>query len=65
VRVAQRDKSGAWAAPGELLRLAVFVYCVQVYKVTGYAEICRRYGAEPVYLDEGPTVEVDLRDGTR
>jgi uncharacterized protein (DUF362 family) len=36
-----------------------------VFKVTGYAEICRRYGAEPVYLDEGPTVEVDLRDGTR
>jgi hypothetical protein len=33
--------------------------------VTGYAEICRRYGAEPVYLDEGPTVEVALRDGTR
>jgi len=36
-----------------------------VFKVTGYADICRRYGAEPVYLDEGPTVEVDLRDGTR
>ena len=33
--------------------------------MTGYAEICRRYGAEPVYLDEGPTAEVDLRDGTR
>jgi len=36
-----------------------------VFKVVGYADICRRYGAEPVYLDEGPTVEVDLRDGTR
>jgi uncharacterized protein (DUF362 family) len=36
-----------------------------VFKITGYTDICRRYGAEPVYLDEGPTVEVDLRDGTR
>jgi len=36
-----------------------------VFKVTGYSDICRRYGAEPVYLDEGPTAEVDLRDGTR
>ena len=36
-----------------------------VWKVTGYADICRRYGAEPVYLDEGPTVAVDLRDGSR
>jgi uncharacterized protein (DUF362 family) len=36
-----------------------------VFKVTGYADICQRYGAEPVYLDEGPTVEVDLCDGTR
>lgn len=36
-----------------------------VYKVTGYAKICRRYGAEPVYLDEGPTVKVSLRDGTQ
>jgi len=36
-----------------------------VFKVTGYADICRRYGAKPVYLDEGPTVTVDLRDGTR
>ena len=44
---------------------SAFVYCVQVYKVTGYARICRRYGAEPVYLDEGPTVEVELRDATR
>lgn len=36
-----------------------------VFKVTGYTRLCRRYGAEPVYLDEGPTVGVDLRDGTR
>jgi uncharacterized protein (DUF362 family) len=36
-----------------------------VFKVTGYARICRRYGAEPVYLDEGPTVRVELCDGTR
>jgi uncharacterized protein (DUF362 family) len=36
-----------------------------VFKVTGYARICRRYGAEPVYLDEGPTVQVELCDGTR
>ncbi|MEA3341689.1 MAG: DUF362 domain-containing protein [Chloroflexota bacterium] len=52
-------------------RLAVMESCTGgnftrlVFKVTGYAKICRRYGAEPVYLDEGPTVEVDLRDGTR
>jgi uncharacterized protein (DUF362 family) len=52
-------------------RLAVMENCTGgnftrlVFKVTGYADICRRYGAEPVYLDEGPTVEVDLRDGTR
>ena len=52
-------------------RLAVMESCTGgnftrlVYKVTGYAKICRRYGAEPVYLDEGPTAEVDLRDGTR
>ncbi|MCK4831713.1 MAG: DUF362 domain-containing protein [Anaerolineales bacterium] len=35
-----------------------------VFRVTGYGELCRRYRAEPVYLDEGPTVEVSLRDGT-
>jgi uncharacterized protein (DUF362 family) len=35
-----------------------------VFKVTGYAEICQRYGAEPIYLDEGPTINVALRDGT-
>jgi len=51
-------------------RLAVMESCTGgnftrlVFKVTGYADICRRYGAEPIYLDEGPTVEVDLRDGT-
>lgn len=36
-----------------------------VFKVTGYAEICRRYGARAIYLDEGPVVEVGLCDGTR
>lgn len=52
-------------------RLAVAESCTGgnftrlVFKVTGYAELCRRYGAKTVYLDEGPTVEVDLRDGTR
>jgi uncharacterized protein (DUF362 family) len=52
-------------------RLAVMESCTGgnftrlVFKVTGYADICRRYGAEPIYLDEGPTVEVALRDGTR
>ncbi len=51
-------------------RLAVMESCTGgnftrlVFKVTGYADICRRYGAEPVYLDEGDTVEVSLRDGT-
>ena len=52
-------------------RLAVMENCTGgnftrlVFKVTGYADICRRYGAEPIYLDEGPTVRVDLCDGTR
>jgi uncharacterized protein (DUF362 family) len=52
-------------------RLAVMESCTGgnftrlVFKVTGYARICRRHRAEPVYLDEGPTVEVDLRDGSR
>ena len=52
-------------------RLAVMESCTGgnftrlVFKVTGYDRICHRYGAEPVYLDEGPTVKVDLRDGTR
>lgn len=52
-------------------RLAVMESCTGgnftrlVFKVTGYADLCRRYGAEPVYLDEGDTVEVSLRDGTR
>jgi uncharacterized protein (DUF362 family) len=52
-------------------RLAVMESCTAgnftrlVFKVTGYDRICQRYGAEPVYLDEDPTVEVDLRDGTR
>jgi uncharacterized protein (DUF362 family) len=52
-------------------RLAVMEGCTGgnftrlVFQITGYADICRRYGAEPVYLDEGPTIAVDLRDGTR
>jgi uncharacterized protein (DUF362 family) len=51
-------------------RLAVMENCTGgnltrlVFKVTGYDRLCRRYRAEPVYLDEGPTVETDLRDGT-
>jgi len=51
-------------------RLAVMESCTGgnftrlVFKVTGYTKICRRYGAEPIYLDEGPTVQVSLRDGT-
>lgn len=36
-----------------------------VFRVTGYGDLCRRYGAEPVYLDEGPAVEVSLRGGPR
>ncbi len=52
-------------------RLAVMESCTGgnftrlVFQITGYGDLCRRYGAEPVYLDEGPTAEVDLRDGTR
>ncbi len=52
-------------------RLAVMESCTGgnftrlVFRVTGYDRICRRYGAKSVYLDEGPTVKVDLRDGTR
>ena len=47
-------------------RLAVMESCTGgnftrlVFKITGYTRICRRYGARPVYLDEGPTVEVEL-----
>jgi uncharacterized protein (DUF362 family) len=52
-------------------RLAVMENCTGgnftrlVFKVTGYDRICQRYGAEAVYLDEGRTVEIDLRDGSR
>jgi len=52
-------------------RLAVMESCSAgsltrlVFKAIGYTALCRRYRAEPVYLDEGPTTEVDLRDGTR
>ena len=52
-------------------RLAVMEGCTGgnftrlVFRVTSYEQICRRYGAELVYLDEGLTAEVGLRDGTR
>ncbi|MEJ2734639.1 MAG: DUF362 domain-containing protein [Anaerolineae bacterium] len=52
-------------------RLAVMENCTGgnftrlVFKVTGYDRICQRYGAEAVYLDEGRTVGIDLRDGSR
>ena len=48
-------------------RLAVMENCTGgnftrlVFRITGYAALCRRYGAEAVYLDEGPTVAVTLR----
>jgi uncharacterized protein (DUF362 family) len=52
-------------------RLAVMESCTGgnftrlVFKVSGFTEICHRYGAKVVYLDEGPTVEVTLRgEGT-
>jgi len=47
-------------------RLAVMENCTNgnftrlVFRISGYARICRRYGARPVYLDEGPTTEVIL-----
>jgi uncharacterized protein (DUF362 family) len=47
-------------------RLAVMESCTAgnftrlVFRVTGYDRICRRYGAKPVYLDEGPTAAVTL-----
>lgn len=52
-------------------RLAVMEGCTAgnftrlVFRVTGYTAICRRHRAEAIYLDEGPTVEVPLRDGTQ
>ena len=51
-------------------RLAVMESCTNgnftrlVFRVTGYTRICRRYGARPVYLDEGPTAEVTLEGET-
>jgi uncharacterized protein (DUF362 family) len=51
-------------------RLAVMEGCTGgnftrlVFKICGYAAVCRRYGARVVYLDEGPTEEVVLRDGS-
>jgi uncharacterized protein (DUF362 family) len=35
-----------------------------VYKIIGYAKLCKKYGAEPVYLDEGNTAAVALNDGS-
>jgi len=35
-------------------------FTLLVFKVTGYDRICRRYGARPVYLDEGRTVRITL-----
>ncbi|HSJ57918.1 MAG TPA: DUF362 domain-containing protein [Anaerolineae bacterium] len=52
-------------------RLAVMESCTGgnftrlVFHVIGYDRICRRYGARAIYLDEGPTLEVALRDGSR
>jgi len=36
-----------------------------VFKVTGYDRICRRYGARPLYLDEGGTATVTLPGETK
>ena len=33
-----------------------------VFHAIGYTGICRKYGAEAIYLDESPPVEVTLRD---
>ena len=32
-----------------------------VFDAIGYLKLCRRYGAKPIFLDEGPGVEVKLR----
>ena len=32
-----------------------------VFHVTGYTRLCRRYKARPLFLDEGPTMDVTLR----
>lgn len=36
-----------------------------VFRINGFAGLCRRYGAKAVYLDEGPKVAVDLCDDSR
>lgn len=52
-------------------KLAVMESCTAgnftrlVFKVNGYAQICKRYAAKAIYLDEGPTLKVALRGGTR
>lgn len=33
-----------------------------VFHATGYKRLCKKYGAEAIYLDEQPVVEVQLRD---
>lgn len=51
-------------------RLAVFENATAgnftrlVFHAAGYTRICRRYGARPIYLDEGPTTAVRLREET-
>ena len=32
-----------------------------VFRAIGYTRICKRYGAKPIFLDEGPTAAVRLR----
>ena len=36
-----------------------------VFKICGYEDLCKKHNVEMIYLDEGPTVEVALRDGTK
>jgi uncharacterized protein (DUF362 family) len=35
-----------------------------VFHITGYTRICKKHGAEPIFLDEGPRVAVELRGET-
>ena len=49
-------------------KLAVMENCTHgnftrlVFHLTGYKRICKKHGARPVYLDEGPTVSVTRPD---
>jgi uncharacterized protein (DUF362 family) len=36
-----------------------------VFKICGYEDLCKKHNVEMIYLDEGPTVEVGLKDGTK